>query len=258
MRALGLLALATVAILLFGAPVAGGQGGNQKLMEDLAKRKEAVRDQVLEQLRREGRIPEKGVIRFRAKVRPDLESDAGLQIEIQSLEIEDSAGASEIEARSVDFGSDNSSAESAADNGTWSHIYEGGSLPAEYALGEIEFSGASPVQERILIGESFAGGAAALSSPGEAPQPGADGDALDTRKPLPGADGASLREEPSGNGLVGGGAAVGSAGATREPSQDPSREVKVTGGGAHREEPSSQGWWDRFWRSIFPDKEDKS
>jgi len=89
--AAGALALAA---FLFQAGIADAQvpfptakGGNKALMEDWARKKRALRDQVADDLRRKGLLPKDGVVSFEALVKPDPRNPGKVQVRIESLTI---------------------------------------------------------------------------------------------------------------------------------------------------------------------------
>jgi len=87
-------ALALAAILTAGevraqqVPVPKAKGGNKALMEDWVRKKRALRDQVLEDLRSKGLLPRDGVVSFEALVKPDPHNPGKVRVmRIQSLSI---------------------------------------------------------------------------------------------------------------------------------------------------------------------------
>jgi len=62
-------------------------GGNKALMEDWVRKKQALRDQVYEDLRRKGLIPENGVVSFEAWVKPDPNNPGKVQVRLESQSI---------------------------------------------------------------------------------------------------------------------------------------------------------------------------
>lgn len=89
-------ALALAAFLSAGAahaqqvPAPKAAGGNKALMEDWVRKKRALRDQVVEDLRRKGMLPKDGTVSFEALVKPDPKNPGKVQvIKIQSLTIQE-------------------------------------------------------------------------------------------------------------------------------------------------------------------------
>jgi len=87
-------ALALAAILTAGevraqqVPLPKAKGGNKALMEDWVRKKRALRDQVVEDLRAKGLLPRDGVVSFEALVKPDPRNPGKVQVmRIQSLSI---------------------------------------------------------------------------------------------------------------------------------------------------------------------------
>lgn len=68
-------------------PPAKVQGGNKALMEDWVRKKQALRDQVYEDLRRKGLIPKDGVVSFDALVKPDPKNPGKVTVKIKSMTI---------------------------------------------------------------------------------------------------------------------------------------------------------------------------
>lgn len=97
--AAGALALAAVLTQAGGAtaqtsgtarvplPPAKAQGGNKALMEDWVRKKQALRDQVYEDLRRKGLIPKDGTVTFDARVKPDPKNPGKVTVQIESMTI---------------------------------------------------------------------------------------------------------------------------------------------------------------------------
>lgn len=98
LQAAGALALAAVLTQAGGAtaqtsgskgvvPVPKVQGGNKALMEDWVRKKQALRDQVYEDLRRKGLIPRDGSVTFDARVKPDPKNPGKVTVKIESMTI---------------------------------------------------------------------------------------------------------------------------------------------------------------------------
>lgn len=68
-------------------PPAKAQGGNKALMEDWVRKKQALRDQVYEDLRRKGLIPKDGFVTFDALVKPDPKNPGKVTVKIESMTI---------------------------------------------------------------------------------------------------------------------------------------------------------------------------
>ncbi|MFP5223690.1 MAG: hypothetical protein ACLGSA_15470 [Acidobacteriota bacterium] len=68
-------------------PPAKAQGGNKALMEDWVRKKQALRNQVYEDLRRKGLLPRDGVVSFDALVKPDPQNPGKVTVKIESLTI---------------------------------------------------------------------------------------------------------------------------------------------------------------------------
>jgi len=68
-------------------PVPKAQGGNKALMEDWVRKKQALRDQVYEDLRRKGLIPKDGTVTFDARVKPDPKNPGKVTVKIESMTI---------------------------------------------------------------------------------------------------------------------------------------------------------------------------
>jgi hypothetical protein len=68
-------------------PPAKVQGGNKALMEDWVRKKQALRDQVYEDLRRKGLIPRDGSVTFDARVKPDPRNPGKVTVKIESMTI---------------------------------------------------------------------------------------------------------------------------------------------------------------------------
>lgn len=68
-------------------PVPKSQGGNKALMEDWVRKKQALRDQVYEDLRRKGLIPKDGFVTFDALVKPDPKNPGKVTVKIESMTI---------------------------------------------------------------------------------------------------------------------------------------------------------------------------
>jgi len=68
-------------------PPAKAQGGNKALMEDWVRKKQALRDQVYEDLRRKGLIPKDGTVTFDARVKPDPKNPGKVTVKIESMTI---------------------------------------------------------------------------------------------------------------------------------------------------------------------------
>lgn len=68
-------------------PVPKAQGGNKALMEDWVRKKQALRDQVYEDLRRKGLIPKDGFVSFDALVKPDPKNPGKVTVKIESMTI---------------------------------------------------------------------------------------------------------------------------------------------------------------------------
>lgn len=68
-------------------PVPKVQGGNKALMEDWVRKKQALRDQVYEDLRRKGLIPRDGFVTFDARVKPDPKNPGKVTVKIESMTI---------------------------------------------------------------------------------------------------------------------------------------------------------------------------
>uniref|UniRef100_A0A7C4ABB4 Uncharacterized protein n=1 Tax=Fundidesulfovibrio putealis TaxID=270496 RepID=A0A7C4ABB4_9BACT len=75
------------------APKPAPQGGNKVLMEDWARKKQLLRDQVYEDLRRKGLLPQDGVVSFDALVKPDPRNPGKVQVRIESLTIHEKSKA---------------------------------------------------------------------------------------------------------------------------------------------------------------------
>ena len=89
-------AMALAAFLTVGAsgaqqvPAPKATGGNKALMEDWVRKKRALRDQVVEDLKRKGMLPKDGTVSFEALVRPDPKNPGKVQVvKIQSLTIQE-------------------------------------------------------------------------------------------------------------------------------------------------------------------------
>jgi len=67
-------------------------GGNAELMEKWAAQRRLIRDEVLETLRSQGRLPRDGTVSFTALAAPDPERLGHLRIRVESLEILPSPG----------------------------------------------------------------------------------------------------------------------------------------------------------------------
>lgn len=67
-------------------------GGNAALMEQWAAQRRLIRDEVLESLRQQGRLPRDGTVSFTALAAPDPERLGHLRIRVESLEIVPSPG----------------------------------------------------------------------------------------------------------------------------------------------------------------------
>lgn len=66
----------------------GGQtGGNRALMEDWVRRKQHTRDQVYQELRRQGVVPKNGTVTFEATVLPDPKKPGKTRVRIDALAI---------------------------------------------------------------------------------------------------------------------------------------------------------------------------
>lgn len=63
------------------------QGGNKALMEDWVRKKQALRDQVYEDLRRKGLLPRDGAVTFEALVKPDPKNPGKVTVKIESMTI---------------------------------------------------------------------------------------------------------------------------------------------------------------------------
>lgn len=63
------------------------QGGNKALMADWVRKKQALRDQVYEDLRRKGLIPRDGTVTFDARVKPDPKNPGKVTVKIESMTI---------------------------------------------------------------------------------------------------------------------------------------------------------------------------
>jgi hypothetical protein len=62
-------------------------GGNAALMERWGAERRLIRDEVLDLLRRQGRLPADGMVSFTAKAAPDPDRHGHLRISVESLEI---------------------------------------------------------------------------------------------------------------------------------------------------------------------------
>ncbi len=69
------------------AEEASPRGGNAVLMERWAEQRRLIRDEVLATLRRQGRLPENGTVRFEALVAPDPQNRERLKVRLESIEI---------------------------------------------------------------------------------------------------------------------------------------------------------------------------
>lgn len=73
-------------------PAGNAKGGNKALMEDWVRKKQALRDQVVGDLRKKGLLPRDGSVSFQALVKPDPNNPGRIQvIRIQSLSIQEKA-----------------------------------------------------------------------------------------------------------------------------------------------------------------------
>jgi len=270
-RVLGIAAWSLISLAFFAASAGAG---NRELMEDLARSKRKVRDQVLEKLRREGNLPRDGVVRFKAKVKPSLGNGEGPAVKIESLEISPSSP-SRVDTASIrESGVRDPEGAEEEERALVKALGGGSSTEPWLGLGEIRFSGGEVVEERILVRKDLEGGGSAVSVE--------DLD-LEGKQPLneerlmgdiPSAGGApSSASSPASSGKA---TATGEAPSERpsadspggaEPLRDeeaaeadgnrgeseglPEREgAGAVAGKEEREEPL--GWWRRFWRSVFP------
>ncbi len=85
-----LYVIAFAAYLMAGS--SGVYCGSKQLLSEWAQRKEQIVQKVLEKLKREGKLPENGTIRFTARVKP-ADSDS-VDVQFESLEIVPSPGKS--------------------------------------------------------------------------------------------------------------------------------------------------------------------
>ncbi|MEF3696058.1 hypothetical protein [Desulfolutivibrio sp.] len=67
-------------------------GGNAALMERWGAERRLIRDEVLDHLRSQGRLPADGTVTFTAKAAPDPDRHDHLRISVESLEIFPSSG----------------------------------------------------------------------------------------------------------------------------------------------------------------------
>ena len=87
MRNAGLLLSLLLLLSVLSAPC---QAGNKELMQKWAAKKQYVRDQILEELRKQGDLPENGTIQFEARVKTGNDGNV-TTFEIDSVEVFDSA-----------------------------------------------------------------------------------------------------------------------------------------------------------------------
>ncbi len=92
--ALALAAFLTAETARAQSTIPAAKGGNKALMDDWVRKKQALRDQVVQDLRAKGLLPRDGSVTFKALVKPDPHNPGKVQvIRIQSLSIKEKSGA---------------------------------------------------------------------------------------------------------------------------------------------------------------------
>ena len=77
-------------------------GGNKVLMEDWVRQKQQLRDQVYQDLRRQGAVPKNGTVTFEATVVPDPKHPGKVLVRVESLTISEHPAQAQPTKASVD------------------------------------------------------------------------------------------------------------------------------------------------------------
>ncbi len=77
-------------------------GGNKVLMEDWVRQKQQLRDQVNQDLRRQGAVPKNGTVTFEATVVPDPKHPGKVLVRVESLTIREHPAQAQTAKGSVD------------------------------------------------------------------------------------------------------------------------------------------------------------
>ena len=150
--------LITFSVLFcLSVPLSKAYSGNKELLQKWAHKKEQIVKTVLEKLRKEGKLPENGTIKFTAKVKPvDTES---LDVKFESLEVipkSDSDKPGESQSESANTGS--SKAQKTQNQKEMEEIFRPRNPEPIYTKGEIKIKGGKVEEKQVEVLDSFVGG----------------------------------------------------------------------------------------------------
>jgi len=150
--------LSVLLMLVLNFPTSAA-AGNSELLREWEKQKQTIKNQVVAKLKSEGKLPKDGVVRFTALVKPGRDKDRPFTVEIESLEVVDSA-----DPRSR-FGSTGEKGQksSANDAEMMSRIFAPRSPAPIYTRGEIRFSEGRQTGEIVTLRSGLVGAAVAAS-----------------------------------------------------------------------------------------------
>ena len=153
-----------LACLCIGMPLANaaGQsdapGGNRALMEVWNDRKTAVKEEIYDKLKREGKLPKDGRIEFEARIKADPNNKNKVDIQVDKLRI--------VHRSQNHSAKSNTTGGSSAEDGDFTASYQQPIFFPQVEMRSIEFTGSEVIQDFVELRE--------IVLPGSATPPGGD------------------------------------------------------------------------------------
>lgn len=157
----GALLLACLCIAMPLANAAGQSdtpGGNRALMEVWNDRKTAVKEEIYDKLKREGKLPKDGRIEFEARIKADPNNKNKVDIQVDKLRIVHRSQNHSTKSKTTGG--------SSAEDGDFTASYQQPMFFPQVEMRSIEFTGSEVIQDFVELQE--------IVLPGSATPPGGD------------------------------------------------------------------------------------